>query len=178
MTRKILAVGMILFLSSACLPHSGSLAEKTNTIPSSTQEKASILTQQELEKPPSQELPPSPKESAPAYSSPSTEKQFVWSLELPISDESNDDFSFEALPKDRNKQAPEFAIPIVINANVEQFIQHFQTTGRRVFTSWLARSEKYIPFMKNLLKENGLPEDLFYMSLIESGFNSYAHSRS
>jgi membrane-bound lytic murein transglycosylase D len=178
MTCKILAVGMILLLSSACLPHSGSLSEKTNTIPSFTKEKASIPTQTELEKPSSHELPPSPKESAPAYSSPSTENQFVWSLELPISDESNDDFSFEALPKDRNKQAPEFDIPIVINAKVEQFIQHFQTTGRRVFTSWLARSEKYIPFMKNLLKENGLPEDLVYMAFIESGFNPYAYSRS
>jgi membrane-bound lytic murein transglycosylase D len=178
MTCKILAVGMILLLSSACLPHSGSLSEKTNTIPSFTKEKASIPTQTELEEPSSHELPPSPKESAPAYSSPSTENQFVWSLELPISDESNDDFSFEVLPKDRNKQAPEFDIPIVINAKVEQFIQHFQTTGRRVFTSWLARSEKYIPFMKNLLKENGLPEDLVYMAFIESGFNPYAYSRS
>src|SRR4030042_3743834 len=178
MTRKILAVGIILFLSSACLPHSGSLAEKTNTIPSSTREKASILTQQELEKPPSPEWSPSPEESAPAYSSPSTENQIVWSLDLPISDESNEDFSFEVLPKGRSKQVSEFDIPIVINAKVEQFIKHFQTTGRRVFTSWLARSEKYIPFMKNLLKENGLPEDLVYMAFIESGFNSYAHSRS
>jgi len=178
MTHKILAVGMILFLSSACLPHSGSLAEKTNTIPSSTKEKASGFTQTELEKPSPQELPPSPGESSPTYSPPSTENRWVWSLELPISDKSNDDFSFEVLPKDRNKQAPEFDIPIVINAKVEQFIQHFQTTGRRVFTSWLARSEKYIPFMKNLLKENGLPEDLVYMALIESGFNPYAYSRS
>ncbi len=32
--------------------------------------------------------------------------------------------------------------------------------------------------MKNLLKENGLPEDLVYLSLIESGFNPYAYSRS
>jgi membrane-bound lytic murein transglycosylase D len=178
MAHKILAVGVILFLSSACLPHRGSLAEKTPTIPPSTQEKVSILTQTELEKPPSQELPSSPKESTPAYSLPSTEKQVVWSLELPISDESNDDFRLEVLPKDRNKQAPDFDIPIVINSKVEQFIQHFQTTGRKVFSSWLARSEKYIPFMKNLLKENGLPEDLVYMAFIESGFNPYAYSRS
>ena len=178
MTRKILAVGMILFLSSICLPHSGSLAEETHTIPSSTKEKALLFTQTELEKPSSQELLLSPKESSPAYSPPSTENQFVWSLELPISDESNDDFSFEVLPKDRQKQGQEFDIPIVINAKVEQFIQHFQTTGRKVFTSWLARSERYIPFMRNLLKENGLPEDLVYMALIESGFNPYAYSRS
>ena len=168
MTRKILAVGMILFLSSICLPHSGSLAEETRTIPSSTK----------LEKPSSQELPPSSKESSPAYSPPSTENQFVRSLKLPISDESNDDFSFEVLPKDRQKQGQEFDIPIVINAKVEQFIQHFQTRARKVFTGWLARSERYIPFMRNLLKENGLPEDLVYMALIESGFNPYAYSRS
>jgi membrane-bound lytic murein transglycosylase D len=65
----------------------------------------------------------------------------------------------------------------VINARVEQFIQYFQTAGRKIFTNWLARSERYIPFMKNLLRENGLPEDLVYMSLIESGFNPYAYSR-
>ena len=32
--------------------------------------------------------------------------------------------------------------------------------------------------MRNLLKENGLPEDLVYLALIESGFNPYAYSRS
>jgi len=31
--------------------------------------------------------------------------------------------------------------------------------------------------MKTLLKENGLPEDLVYMALIESGFNPCAYSR-
>jgi membrane-bound lytic murein transglycosylase D len=32
--------------------------------------------------------------------------------------------------------------------------------------------------MKNLLKEQGLPEDLVYIALIESGFDPYAYSRS
>jgi membrane-bound lytic murein transglycosylase D len=102
----------------------------------------------------------------------------VGSLELPISDESNDDFNLEILPGDQLKKAPDFDIPIVINARVEQFIQYFQTTARNRFSSWLARSEKYIPFMRGLLKENGLPEDLVYLALIESGFNPYAYSRS
>ncbi len=178
MTRKILAVGMIWLLSSGCLPHPGSLSEKKDTISPSTKNEAPLSAQKELEKSPSQELPPSPKESAPAYSSPSTENQVVWSLDLPISDESNDDFTLEVFPKDRQKQGQEFDIPIVINAKVEQFIQHFQTKARKVFTLWLARSEKYIPSMKKLLKENGLPEDLVYLALIESGFNPYAYSRS
>ncbi len=102
----------------------------------------------------------------------------VASLALPASDESNDDFNMEILPGDRRKKDPEFDIPIVINDKVEQFIQFFQTTIRDKFITWLARSEKYIPFMKSVLKEYGLPEDLVYLSLIESGFNPYAYSRA
>jgi membrane-bound lytic murein transglycosylase D len=70
-----------------------------------------------------------------------------------------------------------FDIPIVVNDRVEYFIEYFQTTHRKAFTRWLERSERYIPMMKELLRENGLPEDLVYMALIESGFNPRAYSR-
>jgi membrane-bound lytic murein transglycosylase D len=175
--HKILAVGMILFLFSACLSHRGSLPEKTPS-PPSVKEEAPLVAQTDSQKSSSQESPPLQEESSPSNPPPLTESQFVQGLELPISDESNDDFSLEVFQKDQKKQAQEFDIPIVINAKVEQFIQYFQTTARKVFSNWLARSEKYIPFMRNLLKENGLPEDLVYMALIESGFNPYAYSRS
>ncbi|HMK77743.1 MAG TPA: transglycosylase SLT domain-containing protein [Thermodesulfobacteriota bacterium] len=88
------------------------------------------------------------------------------------------DFNLEAILEDRGKKEPDFDIPIVINARVEQFIQCFQTTLREKFVTWLARSGKYMPFMKRLLKDQGLPEDLVYIALIESGFNPYAYSRS
>jgi membrane-bound lytic murein transglycosylase D len=102
----------------------------------------------------------------------------VMTLCLPISDESNDDSSLKTLPKGHLKKDPEFDIPIVINGKVEQFIHYFQTRIREKFVTWLGRSEKYIPFMKNVLKEHGLPEDLVYLALIESGFNPYAYSRA
>ncbi len=70
-----------------------------------------------------------------------------------------------------------FDIPIVVNDRVECFIEYFQTTHRKAFTRWLERSERYIPMMKELLRANGLPEDLVYMALIESGFNPRAYSR-
>jgi membrane-bound lytic murein transglycosylase D len=89
-----------------------------------------------------------------------------------------DDFNLEALLEDRRKKEPDFDIPIVVNARVEQFIQCFQTSLREKFVTWLARSGKYIPIMKRLLREQGLPEDLVYMALIESGFDPYAYSRS
>jgi len=178
MMHKVLGVGMILLLSSACLPHQGVLSEKTYSHPSLTKEESSLFTKSELEGFFSRELSSSQKEGTTSVSAPSAETRTAWSLELPISDQSNDDFGLEVLPKDRPKQPQEFDIPIVINAKVEQFIQYFQTTARKAFSNWLTRSEKYIPIMRSLLKENGLPEDLVYLALIESGFNPYAYSRS
>jgi len=74
-------------------------------------------------------------------------------------------------------EEPEFDIPIIINGKVEQFIKYYQTRGRKVFSRWLARSRRYIPLMKELLREKGLPEDLVYLALIESGYNPRAYSR-
>ena len=178
MTYKTLAVGMILFLSSACLPHPGSLPEKAPSPPPAAKEEVSLLTPTESENASSQENPPPPVEPSPSESPSPAGNQLASSLDFPISDEANDDFSFEVLPEDRPKPKPEFDIPIVVNAKVEQFIQYFQTTARDTFSNWLARSERYIPFMRNLLKESGLPEDLVYLALIESGFNPYAYSRA
>jgi membrane-bound lytic murein transglycosylase D len=178
MTHKILAMGMILLLSSACLPHQAFLSKKTYPPLTFTKEETSPPAQTELENPALRETLSSPKESSPPLPPPPSVDQFVWSLTLPISDEANDDFSFDVPLEDRQKQGQEFDIPIVINEKVEQFIQYFQTTARKVFSNWLARSEKYIPSMRNHLRENGLPEDLVYMALIESGFNPHAYSRS
>jgi membrane-bound lytic murein transglycosylase D len=170
---------MILFLLSSCLPHFGFISEKPPIAPPSlTEAQSSLFTQAELEEFFSNEPAPAQMEISTALSSPPMNGLSVGSLELPISDESNDDFNLEILPAEQLKKEASFDIPIVINAKVEQFIQYFQTTARKVFSNWLARSEKYIPFMTNLLKENGLPEDLVYMALIESGFNPYAYSRS
>lgn len=179
--HKVLSAGVILFLSSACLPHIhfNFHPEKTRSDLSSTKEEGfPLFTQAELEAFFSREPNRSPIEISSFSSAFPMNGLPVGRLELPISDESNDDFNLEILPGDQLKKELDFDIPIVINAKVEQFIQYFQTTGRNSLSSWLARSERYIPFMKNLLKENGLPEDLVYLALIESGFNPYAYSRS
>ncbi|MDQ7836895.1 MAG: LysM peptidoglycan-binding domain-containing protein [Thermodesulfobacteriota bacterium] len=67
-------------------------------------------------------------------------------------------------------------IPITINGRVEYFLNYFQTEKRRVFRNWLARSTRYVPRMREILRENGLPEDLVYLAMIESGFNVSAYS--
>ena len=62
------------------------------------------------------------------------------------------------------------------NELVENWIAYFQGRGRKYMDSYLARSTRYLPMMKNTLRENGLPEDLVYIALIESGFSPIAKS--
>jgi len=69
-----------------------------------------------------------------------------------------------------------FDIPIVWNEKVERCISYFQSVGRKPFEASLARSGKYLPMMEKILEEEGIPHDLVYLPLIESGFNPRAYS--
>jgi membrane-bound lytic murein transglycosylase D len=71
-----------------------------------------------------------------------------------------------------------YDVPIVRNESVEDYIEYFQTEIRDRFTLWLERSGRYIPLMRGIFKEHGLPEDLVFVALIESGFNPYAYSHA
>lgn len=71
-----------------------------------------------------------------------------------------------------------YDVPIVLNESVEGYIEYFQTEIRDRFKMWLERSGRYIPVMREIFKKHGLPEDLVFVALIESGFNPYAYSRS
>ncbi len=101
-------------------------------------------------------------------------------LELPPSDQfamdepadNSSDFELK-LPEE---SLPESDIPLTVNNKVDYFINYFQTSGRKVFARWLSRSERYIPMMKQILKKEGLPEDLVYLAMIESGFSPHAYS--
>ncbi len=67
-------------------------------------------------------------------------------------------------------------IPLTLNNRVESFLYYFQTRGKSSFSRWLSRSSRYIPMMKDILKSKGLPEDLVYVAMIESGFHLQACS--
>ena len=55
-------------------------------------------------------------------------------------------------------------------------IEYFTGPGRTNFSVWLSRGGRYITLFRKILKEHGLPQDLAYLSLIESGFNPKARS--
>ncbi len=69
-----------------------------------------------------------------------------------------------------------YDIPVELNDAVVAYIRFFQTDTRAHFARWLARSTRYIPMMRQVLEKHGLPLDLVYLSMIESGFSSYAYS--
>lgn len=71
-----------------------------------------------------------------------------------------------------------YDFPVVMNRQVEAYIKLFQTKQRTIFSRWLARSSRYVPYMQAELQKAGLPKDLAYLSMIESGFNQRACSRA
>lgn len=81
-------------------------------------------------------------------------------------------------PDDEIEEEITYDVPVVVNDKVEFFIKYFQTRGRKYFEKWLARSAMYLPMLKDIFVQNGLPEDLVYLALIESGFNPNAKSRA
>ncbi len=68
--------------------------------------------------------------------------------------------------------------PEQLNEKVGAFIDFFQKRANPFFTRSLARSSAYEGMMKKILREKNLPEELFYLALIESGFNPKALSRA
>ncbi len=75
-----------------------------------------------------------------------------------------------------HSDSKDFDIPIVFNDAVKYYIVYFTGEKRKVFANWLRRSRRYVPMIREILKEHGLPEDLVYLAMIESGFNPKAYS--
>lgn len=59
---------------------------------------------------------------------------------------------------------------------IERNITLFSGKIRERFSLWLSRSGKYLDLMKDILKEQNVPEEIVFLPLIESGFNPYAYS--
>jgi membrane-bound lytic murein transglycosylase D len=73
---------------------------------------------------------------------------------------------------------PLFDFPVVLNKQVNMYLDLFQNKQRKQFGRWLAKSGKYKAMMEDTLTEAGLPKDLIYLSMIESGYSPLAYSRS
>lgn len=69
-----------------------------------------------------------------------------------------------------------YDFPMAMNKEVEFYLDFFQNKQRKLFSRWLERSTRYLPMIKEELRGAGLPEDLAYLPLIESGYSLTAFS--
>ena len=69
-------------------------------------------------------------------------------------------------------------MPIDANDRVVASLHFFQTRGRKTFATWLQRAGRYRMLIVDILRREGMPSDLFYLAVIESGLNPRAYSRS
>jgi membrane-bound lytic murein transglycosylase D len=75
-------------------------------------------------------------------------------------------------------QGSSHEIPLAMNDHVRRALSSFQGQERDFFLSAYRRSGKYRPDIVKALKEAGLPEELSWLPLIESGFRVRALSRA
>lgn len=76
------------------------------------------------------------------------------------------------------KESVQYNFPVVFNKQVDMYLKLFQGKQRKQFGRWLSRSGKYRQMMESELQKAGLPTDLMYLSMIESGYYELAYSKS
>jgi membrane-bound lytic murein transglycosylase D len=75
-------------------------------------------------------------------------------------------------------QNKNFDLPVVFNDEVKNWIGYFTGPGRKHFAVYLERKARMEPVIMPKLKEAGLPQDLIYLAMIESGFSTAANSHA
>ena len=69
-----------------------------------------------------------------------------------------------------------FDIPVVYNAATKKWINYFSGRGRKHFQRYAERAGRYAPVLSKILNDQGLPRDLIFLSMAESGFQNAARS--
>jgi len=64
------------------------------------------------------------------------------------------------------------------NRQVLEYLEFFQVDARDRFEIWLARLGRYEGMIRERLRSKGLPEDMVYLTLVESGLSNTAVSRA
>ncbi len=65
---------------------------------------------------------------------------------------------------------------VELDKSVQDWIRYFTNEGRERFEEYIKRGSKYKDFMQQILQDNELPQELFYIGLIESGYANTARS--
>ena len=69
-------------------------------------------------------------------------------------------------------------LPETRNDRVDFFIEFLMTKKRDKMHEWLERLGRYAPMIQAELRERGMPEDLVFLAMMESGLDPNAYSRA
>lgn len=92
--------------------------------------------------------------------------------------------SVESVPPDVTETPPSIIserkvkIPVELNEHVQRWISYFTEQDRERFQRFLNRGLLYKDVVENVLEENDLPAELYYLAMIESGFRTDARSHA
>jgi membrane-bound lytic murein transglycosylase D len=68
------------------------------------------------------------------------------------------------------------SIPLDVNESVEHWLEQFRTIRRAEFEALLERRGVFEGLIRGKLREHGMPEELLYLAMIESGLSPIAES--
>jgi membrane-bound lytic murein transglycosylase D len=69
-------------------------------------------------------------------------------------------------------------IPMKETSRFDYYVRLFTGNYKKSFQKWLDRSNEYIYIVRDILKREGVPEELVYLPFTESGFNPSIRSRA
>ncbi len=91
------------------------------------------------------------------------------------------DSSKTSVPVAESTAAPMWDIEVHAyesTSQVERYLRMFTGPAKERIESRLERGTRYEPMIRAKLRDGGLPEDLYYLALVESGFDPNAYSRA
>ncbi|HSY40960.1 MAG TPA: transglycosylase SLT domain-containing protein, partial [Polyangia bacterium] len=70
-------------------------------------------------------------------------------------------------------------LPVRWDAQVLRYLDYFKNDpkGHLVMANWIRRAGRYRDLIEKIMTREGLPKDLFYVAMVESGFDTGARSR-
>lgn len=101
---------------------------------------------------------------------------FAVHQEMFRSDEEWFDGDYFALPEDIQYTSTE--VPLIRNQQVNNHIAYLTIRRPEVMQAWLERSHRYFPMMREIFKEEGVPEELIHLAMVESGLRPAARSHA
>ena len=71
-----------------------------------------------------------------------------------------------------------YGIPVALFPRVRAFLNYFLGRGKWTIRNWLRRGSRYLVLLRKILRKYGMPTELTWLAMIESGFNSTARSHA